>query len=236
MRAARAEIGGLATEPARQRVCSADGRCVELAKGLGGFSPPPDMWVGEPATLEFVVGASLPAVRRQVGTDVDASRFQQVFMARRMRVTLEEHPQFEIVGRNGEVKTLASDMQRASWRWTVKPRPGAEGSLQLVAKVEPLADGASAEALDAYEERVTVRVQVGTWNALKTALANARDLGDLVTAVSKSWEASFVALAALLAAIGGFLAALRALRRGQPSPDKTAAAAPPAAATTATTK
>lgn len=127
-----------------------------------------------------------------------------------MRVTLQPHWNFEILSPNGETKPLGPD-ESAAWQWQVRPKERG-GPFVLFAKVEVLnLPGARPEILDDYSKRVPVNVQVGTWQGFLSAVRGANSLGELLGALFKTWETTLIALAALVAAVGGVVTAVRNL-------------------------
>jgi hypothetical protein len=213
--------------------------CNESLPGRGAFATPPPMWVGQPADLTFAVGKTDAGIVRELAPRNQPARTVRVNIGRCMKVTLEEDSRFDILSRNGETKRLAKDMDRASWRWSVRPKLA--GVTEFRAKVEVLRkDGnrCTDEALDEYTERVEVQVQIGLGSRFKGAVGEATETGGLFAALFKSWQGALVSLAALLAAVSSVIVAVRnlgpkgrerrAVRREKRAARKGARAAKPA--------
>ncbi|HEX8527352.1 hypothetical protein [Allosphingosinicella sp.] len=171
------------------------------------------MWVGHPADLKFAVGRSDAAVAGELLPDDTAAAIQNVYIGRCMRVTLEPNNHFDITSANGEVKRLSRLSESASWRWSVIPtRP--DKRVEVRAKVEVLklvGDKCTSEQFDEYTKNVEVTVQIGWLRRLLVGLGEAKGAGDVFAAFAKSWETAMIALAALITAFGGVIAAVRGL-------------------------
>jgi hypothetical protein len=164
------------------------------------------MWLGTPGSIEYAVGADDAGISEALeGAEVE--RTSAIIIGSQMRVTLRPHWNFEIKSANGEVKPLGRD-RRQSWSWQLLPKQ-ATGGHRLEAEVEVL--DASGRAIEKFTRRVDVNVRVGTWQGLLNALGNARSLGDVLSALFKSWDSAVVSLTALIAALGGLFAAFRRL-------------------------
>lgn len=203
---------GSAAPPAAAGCDPRDLDCNASVLGRGSFAKAPEMWVGEPAELEFAVGLTDAAVERELLPDDSPARVQDVNIGRCMRVTLEPNAHFDITGANGEIRRLSRDMGRASWRWTVMPtRAGKTGVSAKVEVLKRSGDTCTGEQYDEYTERVTVDVQIGWWDRFLVALGEAKGVGDVFSALFKSWETALIALAALITAFGGVVGAFRGL-------------------------
>ncbi|HYD37383.1 MAG TPA: hypothetical protein VEA60_07205 [Allosphingosinicella sp.] len=188
--------------------------CNPAAEGRGAFAKPSEMWVGTPAELVFAVAPEDKTIEAELGRRREAEEAESIAIGRCMRVTLEEHPAFEILTPNGEIRTLSRMGDRASWKWMVRPRES--GSHDLRAKVEVMrmaGDDCTDRGYDYYKSEVRVRVEISSWKSLLRGLAEAQTVGDLFGALFQSWKTALVSLAALITAIGGVAAAMRGLRR-----------------------
>lgn len=178
-----------------------------IQPGRGAFVDTGAMEVGRWYTAEFIVAPTEAALAEE-GGDLPLVRSQPVFTSPYMRVRLVPDRNFEFEPRTPELQPTGLD-RSASWQWNVKPLN--KGDHWLTAKVEVLArkpDG-TLTSIDDYTRRVSVKVEVGTWESFLTALRNASSLGEVFEALFRSWERALLALAALLTA--GFVV-LRVVR------------------------
>jgi hypothetical protein len=188
--------------------------------GLGAFIKPP-VWTAERwYTLEFVAGQNQAALK-DVSEDRELTTTRKIWMAPTMRVILDPNPNFEMKPQNPdqEIQELSPD-KTAAWFWNVKPlKPG---TFTLVARVQALVRGPDGELVKGPDGKlkgrvyppsmVDVQVRVGTKTKALNAIGNASSFGDAFAALFKSWEKMLIALAALIAAVGGVWAAVRKLR------------------------
>lgn len=190
----------------------AGGPPAGVEEGRGAFVDPGDMEIDNWATVEFVVGRDETALAEEAeGQELTAPK--AIFIAPRMRVALQQTPNFEVRPQSPDVLALGAD-RRTSWQWSVKPL--AKGSHTLVARVEVLDE--RDEVLDSYTRRVAVNVRVGTWRGFLNALREASTLGDVLGTLFRSWQKTLLALTALIGAAVGLSAAIRRLRSKRVAP------------------
>ncbi|OWV32832.1 hypothetical protein B5C34_04770 [Pacificimonas flava] len=175
------------------------------------------MWVGERAQIRFFVAATDAGIERQAGTRTEILPARDLHIGRCMKATFAAPPSIDILSENGVVKPLARDMGRAEWRWTVLPEePGIYTASVDVEVMEVAADGrCGTTRLDRYEESVDLEISIGFWANFLRAVEEARNAGDLVSALFASWERALVSLAALITAAGGVLIAIRTFGRSR---------------------
>jgi hypothetical protein len=166
--------------------------------------------VGSATRIQFSVAPDQAGVVEELDGAAAAS-MRQITLAARMKVQLLPDPNFEIVPLDppsGE-QPIGLD-RRASWIWDVTPKGTNDRPYRLTAIIRVLDE--AGRQIDSYPKYVTVTVRIGTWRGFINALQNARSAGDLVSAVSKSWETAILSITALVTALGGLFVAIRALR------------------------
>lgn len=187
--------------------------CNRAAPGRGAFAKAPEMWVDMPAELVFAAAPSDAVVRIELGRRRQAEEAEDIAIGRCMRVTLEEHPAFDILTRNGETRILSRDRDRASWKWMIRPKDS--GAYDLRARVEVLrmaGEDCTDRSWDNYKSEVHVQVEISFWKSFLRALREAKTVGELFGALFQSWKTALVSLGALIVAIGTVAAAWRGLK------------------------
>lgn len=167
-----------------------------VQRGVGTFIEPEDMEIGSWHVLEFIVAPDEIKARAEAEQRPTTGP-TPIIIAERMRVDLLPDRNFEIVRKTDAVQSLGLD-KSASWQWDLSPKTR-DGTFTLHAKVEVLRGD---KVIEAYTRRVSVRVEVGTWESFLQALRNAASLGEVLETLFRAWERTLLALAGLIAAAG----------------------------------
>jgi hypothetical protein len=171
------------------------------------------MRVGSWYSLEFVSGLDFEAVAEEA-EELPLTRARPIFVSQNMRVVLLPDPNFEIKPKSKSLQDTGPDLT-ATWQWDVKPLT--IGTHTLIAQVDVLKPEKSGgySVFNRYSRRVSVRVGVGTLQALIEDIRGAKSLGDALTSLLKSWRATLLALAGL---IGAYFVVRWAIRKGKKRP------------------
>ena len=184
---------------------------AEIEAGKGAFVQPPPMVVSGWYPIEFVAGPDQATLASQ-SEGAPLTQPTAIFVSQNMRVTLLSDPSFEIRPKSRSLQATGHD-KASTWLWDVSPHAG--GRHLLFAKVEVLTkkpDG-SLELYQGYTRQVAVMVKVTAWQKTMSSLSGAKSLGDALTAVFGSWKLTLGALAGLILALVGVIAAVRRLKR-----------------------
>ena len=186
-------------------------------KGKAAFIEPEEMEVENWHPLEFYVGPTEAAIRRESEAR-ELTEVQEIWLAPTIRVTLLSHPYFKFKPVTSDVQDLGFD-RTANWKWQVMPLT--DGRHRLQALVEVLVLGPDRQPMknpdgtfrtqDKFDRYVDIEVEVGTWRGFLNAINNASDLGDKLGTMIRSWDKTLIALIGLIGTIGALVAAVRKL-------------------------
>ena len=183
-----------------------------IEKGVAAFIKPPPMEVDHWYEVQFVAGPKEQNLRQE--TDGELDETSNIYVARKMRVTLLDNPTFEIKAKT-EAEQMTGLDKTATWLWDVRPKSSdaqALRALVTVFKQEP--DGSFSE-IDSYRRSVRVTVHVGGMKRAIGAIDDASTLGEKLTKLFGTWQKTLAALVALLGA-GGLLLWKLGLRKTKP--------------------
>lgn len=174
------------------------------------------MEVGGWYTIEFHAGPNEQSLSDQAqGAPTTAP--QSIYVSRHMKVTLEPDPNFRVRRKSPEEIDTGADLA-ATWDWDVQPVAGGEHTLIADVEVQMRDGDGRLVPYDQYKSRVSVEVEVGSWEGLLIGLRNAKTLGDALATLFQSWRGTLVALGGLITAAFGVLWAIRAGRKPPQGP------------------
>ncbi len=183
----------------------------DVRAGQAAFIRPGEMQVESWYPIEFVAGPTLADLRDEA-EGLPLTKPTAIFVSKEMRVSLLKDPNFEVRTKSKALQETGAD-NAASWQWDI--RPHVEGAHTLIAQVDVLRrrhDG-RAEVFNQYSRRISVHVEVGTFQGLLNGIRSAETLGEALETLFSSWRGAVVALSTLTAAVFGLYWLIR--KRGR---------------------
>ena len=181
-----------------------------VQSGEGAFLKPADMQVGRWYPIQFVAGPSVSWLQQQ-SEGLPLTPARQIFVSRKMRVRLLPDANFLIRSKSSELQGTGTSLS-GTWAWDLQPL--SDGNHTLIAVIDVLSEGRRGDyhVVNRYSRRVTIRVGVGTLQAVISDMRDAKTVGDAVTALFRSWAAVLLAASTMVIAALGLRRVIRTHR------------------------